>query len=129
MSMQVTLTISEQTYKKAQRLAQLTSREVSDVLTDTLTISLPDLEHSLDSDHALIDLPDETIIALSELQLNSEEDMRLSKLLDKRQADQLNESEKAELSRLMNLYQEGLLRKAEALTEAVKRGLREPLSP
>jgi hypothetical protein len=55
------------------------------------------------------------------------EDRRLSELLQRQQAGLLGDGERAELSALMQAYQEGLLRKARALREAVLRGLREPL--
>jgi hypothetical protein len=37
--------------------------------------------------------------------------------------------ERSEMLALMQVYAEGLLRKAQALREAVRRGLREPLEP
>ncbi|WP_375474478.1 hypothetical protein [uncultured Nostoc sp.] len=40
----------------------------------------------------------------------------------------LTEGDRSDLQTLMQVYQEGLLRKATALSEAVKRGLIEPLS-
>jgi hypothetical protein len=52
----------------------------------------------------------------------------LSELLDRQQSGLLVESERLELQTLMQIYQEGLLRKATALSEAVNRGLMEPLS-
>jgi hypothetical protein len=51
----------------------------------------------------------------------------LSELLDQQQAGRLDFQKRDELTALMQVYQEGLLRKATALSEAVKRGLREPL--
>lgn len=57
--------------------------------------------------------------------MNSIQDRRLSLLLNKQQAGKLIEAERVELSALMQVYQEGLLRKAQALSEAVRRGLRE----
>jgi hypothetical protein len=55
--------------------------------------------------------------------MKSEEDSRLSELLDRQQAGILTDLEHSELQALMQIYQEGLLRKATALSEAVKRGL------
>jgi hypothetical protein len=55
--------------------------------------------------------------------MEAEEDSRLSELLDKQQAGMLTKSEYSELQALMQIYQECLLRKATALSEAVKRGL------
>ncbi|WP_334933265.1 hypothetical protein [Nostoc sp.] len=57
-------------------------------------------------------LSDEQVLVLTELEMQSEQDARLSELLDR-----------SELQTLMQVYQEGLLRKATALSEAVKRGL------
>ncbi len=57
------------------------------------------------------------------------QDDRLSLLLDNQQGGTLSKRERGELSALMELYQEGLLRKAQGLREAVKRGLIKPLAP
>jgi hypothetical protein len=56
-------------------------------------------------------------------------DKRLSVLLGKQQGGELLEVERRELAALMQAYQEGLLRKAQAQAEAVRRGLMEPLKP
>ncbi len=125
----ITVELPRETYQRASRLAQLTNRKVSDVLTETLTLSLPPFTTQEEIETALINLPDEKIIELTNLEMQPDEDRRLSLLLDKQQAGELNTIEKEELSRLMQLYQKGLLRKAWALSEAVKRGLIEPLTP
>ena len=67
------------------------------------------------------------VMAMSELQMESGQDLRLSQLLSKQQADTLSEAERPELWTLMQIYQTLLLKKAVALREAVSRGLREPL--
>ena len=69
------------------------------------------------------------VLSATESQLPLEDDRRLSELLACQRDGCLSEPEVAELHRLMLLYQEGLLRKAMALREAVRRGLREPLEP
>jgi hypothetical protein len=71
----------------------------------------------------ILKLSDQQVLELTELQMKPEEDRRLSELLDRQQAGILTESEHPELQALMQIYQEGLLRKATALSEAVKRGL------
>ncbi|MGQ9873163.1 hypothetical protein [Leptodesmis sp.] len=60
--------------------------------------------------------------------MEPEQDARLSELLDLQQSGLLEKDERSELQTLMQIYQEGLLRKATALSEAVNRGLMEPLS-
>jgi hypothetical protein len=57
------------------------------------------------------------------------QDRRLSALLQKQQERALSAAEQTELVMLMQVYQEGVLRKAQALRETVQRGLRTPLEP
>jgi len=76
---------------------------------------------------SISNLSDEQVLALTELQMEPDQDIRLIELLDRQQAGLLLENERLELRSLMQIYREGLLRKATALSEAVKRGLIEPL--
>lgn len=126
MVMQVTVDLPEETYRRAKRLAQLTQREVGDVLADTLTLSLPSLAEG--KALPIQEMTDVQVLALTQLQLSAEEDERLSILLDRQQAEELIDAERPELNRLLQVYQEGLLLKSEALAEAVSRGLIPPLS-
>lgn len=126
MMMQVTVNLPEETYRRAKRLAQLTRRDVADVLADTLFLSLPALAEG--KTPVVQDMTDAQVIALTELQLSAVEDERLSELLDKQQAGELTDDERPDLNRLMQVYQEGLLLKSEALAEAVSRGLLSLLS-
>lgn len=73
-------------------------------------------------------LRNEQVLALTELQMEEEQDRQLSNLLDKQQTGILTKIEQVELQTLMQVYQAGLLRKATALSEAVKRGLIAPPS-
>jgi hypothetical protein len=129
MSTQVTVTLPDEVYQRAERLAQLTSRDVADVLTDTIVLSLPPLTAQTKMLQPVTELSDEEILTLTELQMAPDQDQRLSLLLDRQQAGELSGNHRAELLALIQLYQEGLLRKAQALHEAIKRGLREPPEP
>ena len=129
MSTQVTVTLPDEVYRSAVRLAQLARREVEDVLTDTLTLSLPSLHQDSDVVPPIETVSDAEVLALAALELPPAQDRRLSALLEKQQAGSLTDAERGELLTLMQTYQEGLLRKAQALQEAVRRGLREPLAP
>jgi hypothetical protein len=55
------------------------------------------------------------------------QDSEMSELLAKQREHELTELEAIDLATLMQAYHEGWLRKTTALTEAVKRGLIEPL--
>jgi len=129
MGMQVVITLSDEVYRRAERLAQLIHRDVTAVLTDAIALSLLPLSLQPEAAKPVTELKDEEVLALTELQMEPDQDQRLSTLLDKQQAGKLSEVERAELLALMQLYQEGLLRKAQALHEAVRRGLRKPLEP
>ncbi len=128
MSQQVTITLPDETFQRAARLAQLTSREVAEVLADTVELSLAPLGFPATEPDALDDLSDSALLDLSTSELEPEADKRLSQLLDAQQAGQLGTNED-ELRALIQLYQNKWLLKARALEEAVRRGLREPLAP
>ncbi len=66
-------------------------------------------------------LPDETVLALSGSQMDEKSARRMSHLLDSQQAGLITEIEQSELRALMQVYDEGLLRKTQALAEAVRR--------
>jgi hypothetical protein len=72
-------------------------------------------------------LSDDEILRLAQSQMDARESARFSVLQDKQQAGLLNEGERVELANLLQVYQAGLLRKALALNEAVRRGLHPPL--
>lgn len=129
MATRVVVTLPDDVYRRVEQLAQLTNRGVADLLADTITLSLPPLDIFTQSVQAVTSLSDEDVLALTELQMLPAQDRRLSALLQKQQAQALSDPERAELLALMQVYQEGLLRKAQALREAVRRGLRMPLKP
>lgn len=127
MSTQITITLPDEVYQRAERFARLANRDIASVLVDTIQLSIPPIRADIFDLEPISDLPDEQVLALTELQMEPDQDARLSELLDRQQAGLLAENERLELQALMQIYQEGLLRKATALSEAVKRGLMEPL--
>ena len=129
MSTRIMVTLPDDVYRQAERLAQLTGRDVADFLADTIALSLPPIRSQSASVRPVTDLSDEEVLSLTELHMGPERDQRLSTLLQKQQAGELSDRQRSELLALMQLYEEGLLRKAQALHEAVRRGLREPLGP
>jgi predicted transcriptional regulator len=128
MSTQVTITLPDEIYQRAELFARLANRDVASVLADTIQLSIPLVRPNILDLEPISDLSDEQVFALTELQMEPDQDARLSELLDHQQAGLLAEDERLELQALMQIYQEGLLRKATAFSEAVKRGLMKPLS-
>jgi hypothetical protein len=129
MSMRVTLTLPDDVYRRAESLAQVTSREVADVLADTLALWLSASDPRAIPGMAVADLSDQELLAVTELDLPSDQDRRFSELLDIQQSRRLQPAERAELLAFMQIYQQGLLLKARTLHEAVRRGMRPPLEP
>ena len=129
MSTQVLVTLPDETYRRADHLAQLTGRATPDLLADTIVLSLPPFNPQPLKSGPLSALDDDEVLALTTQRMKPVQDRRLSLLLNKQQAGSLTEVERSELFTLMQVYQEGLLRKAQALREAVRRGLRESLEP
>ncbi|MBW4454100.1 MAG: hypothetical protein KME55_16110 [Nostoc indistinguendum CM1-VF10] len=128
MSTQIIITLPDDIYQRAERFARLANRDVASILIDTIQLSIPPVNGDVSDLESVSVLSDEQVLVLTELQMEAEQDARLSELLDRQQSGTLNEGDRSELQTLMQVYQEGLLRKATALSEAVKRGLIEPLS-
>jgi pyruvate-formate lyase len=121
--MQVTLEISEVVYRYAERLARLTGREVNSILNDILASPLRSTDAAIPTLKSLDALSDEEVLKLANLQMEPTQDQRLSELLYLQQARDMSQNERSELQELMQIYQEGLLHKAQAQREAVLRGL------
>jgi hypothetical protein len=123
----VTVNLSDEVYQRVKRFALIANRDLSSVIADTVANSFPLTGVDSDLISPVADLTDEQVMALTQLEMEPLQDAKLSTLLDKKQAGNLESGEPEELEFLMQVYREGLLRKATALAEAVKRGLIEPL--
>jgi len=119
MTTQIIITLPDEIYQRAELFAKLANRDVASVLADTIQLSIPSVRANVLDLEPIADVSDEQVLALTELQMEPDQDTRLSELLDRQQAGLLFEDERLELQSLMQIYQEGLLRKATALSEAV----------
>jgi hypothetical protein len=73
-------------------------------------------------------LSDDELLAVCDSQLDSSLQEDLSDLLERQREGVLDEGERRRLDDLMRIYRAGLVRKAQALTVAVNRGLRPRLN-
>lgn len=121
MSTQVLLSLPDELYRRAERLARSAQRPVPGLLTEVLTQAIDAWEIQAQS---MQSLPDSQVLARCDAQMPAEQSERLGELLDKQQAGALGPNERPELWALMRVYEVGQLEKAEALVEAVNRGLR-----
>jgi hypothetical protein len=126
-SIQVTISLPEEVYQRAQRFSSLLNRDLASVLADTVGSSLPPLSDQVETLPAIAELSDQAILDLAESRLSTQQDQRLSELLEKQREGELVDDDPQELEALMQVYNEGWLRKTAGLVEAVQRGLMSPL--
>lgn len=129
MSTQVTVTLPENVMRQAEFLAQRTGREIEDILSETIELSLRPLATNSWREKPIASWSDEQVLNAADSEMSLEENRKFSDLLDRQQAGNLTSEERNELMGLLQVYQDGLLQKAQGLRESVRRGLREPLRP
>jgi hypothetical protein len=131
MTIPITINLPETLAASVQRLGEATAREISDVLLDTLEIVLPTLDNlsEMSINSNIADISDQEVLELANLKMDVVQNQRLGELQAKGKNTGLTAGERYELLILMSLYQMGQLRKSEGLAEAVKRGIKTPLSP
>ncbi len=130
MTTEVILTLPENLIEHANRLGSATQRDLGTVLADTLEMMWLTVDElsSMDWQNPIAALADDEVLALSKAKMDEIQNQRLGDLQANGKATRLTEAERYELLALLHIYQLGQLRKSEALAEAVKRGLLEPLS-
>jgi hypothetical protein len=129
MTEQITLTLPTALLEKAELLARRAGRPVSELLAETIELSLQPLGDAARDEPPPDRWSDEETLKNADLPMPAAEDERLSDLLDRQQAGSLTARERSELTALIALYQRLLLCKAQGLREAVRRGLRPPVQP
>jgi len=121
MTAQITLNLPDEVYHQAELLALQRHRTVSEILVETLENFL------LPTAKPVSALSDSEVITQTQLRLQPFQEQRLSELLDRQQSGTIASVELDELQALIRIYETRLLRQAQALNEAVRRGLLEPL--
>ncbi len=128
MNTQVVLNLPEDTYQRAAQFAAYSRRDLTEVIASTLATALPSSD-VINQIKDIANLPDREVLALTKLRMEPAADHRLSELLDRQQAGELDQRTGAELAALMRIYEINLLRQSQALAEAVERKLIPPLEP
>jgi hypothetical protein len=116
---EVVLTVPRTVIRSAEQIAARTQRPVERVLAEWL-------------DRAAAEVPvealdDATLLSLCELRLSPAEQAELDALLEDNSEERLDEAGQSRLDAAMLEYDRRLLRKSQALREAVARGLHKPL--
>jgi hypothetical protein len=127
MTIPVTINLPDEVYQRADRFARLANRDLASIITDTFVSSLPPISSTIDTLQPVGQMSDPAVLELANSSMPEPQDDRLSELLAKQREGELTLEEPQELESLMQIYNEGWLRKTAGLVEAVKRGLMEPL--
>ena len=104
MSTQITITLTDDVYQKADRFARLANRDIASVLADTIQSSIPHISEAATTLTPISLLSDADVLALTELQMEPAQDIQLSALLDRQQAGLLTDVDRSELQLLMQTY-------------------------
>lgn len=126
MSTDVTVSLPDAICQSAEVWAKQSGRSLPDFLVDAIESSLLPLGQVPPAFH---NATDDDVLVATQCSLSPDNDRRLSELLTMQRESALDSTGRVELAQLMLAYQEGLVRKAAALREAVRRGLRGPLEP
>lgn len=125
---QIVLELPDSFVEQASRLCP--GQDLASVLADRLVKlwSLEDLLPEPLAHVSLQHLADDEVLALADLKMDGMQNERLGELQAKGKTQTLTQLEAIELFVLLQIYRLGQLRKSEGLAEAVRRGLREPLT-
>ncbi|MEH2199016.1 hypothetical protein [Nostoc sp.] len=116
----VTLQLPEILAQRAKEIAAFTHRRLEDVLLEWIDRAITELP--------LESLPDEQVLAICDMQMETQQQEVFSELQARHREGQLNDAEVRQLDELMQVYRRGLVSKARALKVAVERGLKPALN-
>jgi hypothetical protein len=120
MSKTITLSLPDPLVASARAVATQTERRIEDVLIEWLDRAATEVPVEL--------LADDQVLALRDYELMPDQQEQLSELLGHQREGLLTAQERGQLEQLLGVYRRGMVRKAQALSVAVARGLQPPLS-
>lgn len=120
MNQQITLTVSDNVLFSAKAVATRNKRRIEEVLSEWL--------EKVSSEVAVEKLSDSEVLALTELQMSPTQQKLMDEFQEKNGEGALTNDERRQFDALMEIYEDALLRKSQALRVAVERGLIAPLS-
>jgi hypothetical protein len=125
---EVTINLPDALYEFVTQWATITQKKPENVIVEALAIILKPTYTSPELETPLANLTDTEVLALCEMEMGIAQGQQLSQLLTKQGEGVISVQESREMLALTQLYQRLWMKQAEALAEAVQRGLREPLT-
>ena len=124
MSTQFVLDVPDGIASRMRLVAHREGRSVNDLVAATLIEAFSPFDLTEGPD--MIELSDDEVLRLAQMRIPNEIQDRLSELLDRQQAGELAPGDANELTTLIEYVQDGQLRKADAMVEAIGRRIMEP---
>ena len=119
--MEVTINLPDRVFANLSNVANKSQRRVDEIIAEKI-----ERDFAIDTEdlgRQIVPCSDKEVFQLAELQMPSQQDTRLSNLLQKQNEWDLTETEQKELWKLMELNRLTTLKKAFALREISRRGL------
>jgi hypothetical protein len=126
MSIDITVSLPDAICQRAEIWAQQSGQSLPSFLAGAIESSLLPLGNAPPDVRTWAD---EEVLKAAAATMPAADERQLSELLTLQRESKLDASQRGELASLMQAYQEGLILKAAAVAEAVRRGLRGPLEP
>jgi hypothetical protein len=126
MSIDITVSLPDAICQRAENWAQQSGQSLPDFLAGAIESSLLPLGNAPPDVRIL---SDDEVLKAADVSMPATADRRLTELLAMQREATLDAAQRCELASLMQAYQEGLVLKAAATSEVVRRGLRGPLEP
>ena len=117
-NMEITLNLPKKVYLNLSKSAKKSKRSFDEFVSEKLQSSAEIL-----TENPLAKSSDEEVLEAAKLWIPESQSEKHSELLHKNQADMLTDAERKELNFFQQIYQIALLRKAQGITEALRRGL------
>jgi hypothetical protein len=83
MSTQITITLTDDVYQRAGQFARLANRDIASILADTIQSFIPSISPTVPTLQPISLPSDVEVLALTELQMEPEQDAHLSELLER----------------------------------------------
>ena len=116
----ITIELPESLAQKAKEIASFSQRRLEDLLVEWINHAISELP--------VESLPDEQVLALCDLQMDSQKQQLLNDLLSRNREGKIKDSETSQLNELMQVYRQGTIHKARAWKVAVERGLKSSIN-
>ena len=121
--MELTIDLPKQLYQDVSMLAKRKKKSIGKVIEQAVLREVKEFSLASNDERPLADCLDTEVLALANSKMSEAEAARQSELLEKQREEIITPFERNELDVLFRVYQVGNLRKAQAIREAVERGL------